>query len=171
MTLMVSHFVHFIRSLTSLLPLRACLYLPLQACYDSARREVNNLKMNIDCIRDVLLELESFPMGCYVVDSFEQSIRKHGKPDVVYSLMKLAEAEYINANYVRTMDGRPHITAVFDMTFRGHEFLEKIRSDTIWSTNIKPILSSIGSISFDAITQIASSVITSLISARLGLNA
>ena len=127
------------------------------------------MKLNIDCVRDVLLELESFSMGSYDSDSFIKSIEKYGDDNVTYSLVKLTEAKYINAKYSRTMDGRPHFDDLYDITFSGHEFLEKIRSDGIWNDNIKPVLSQVGSKSFDVIIQVATNVITSLISKQFGI--
>nr|DAP60467.1 MAG TPA: Transcriptional regulator, MarR/EmrR family, emrR, transcriptional regulator, DNA-binding [Caudoviricetes sp.] len=127
------------------------------------------MKLNIDCVRDVLLELETFTLGSYDSDSFIKSIEKYGNDNVTYSLAKLTEAGYINAKYSRTMDGRPHFDDLYDITFSGHEFLEKIRSDGIWNNNIKPVLSQVGSKSFDMIIQVSTSIISSLISKQLGI--
>ena len=127
------------------------------------------MKLNIDCVRDVLLELESFPMGSCSIKSFENSINKYGRDDVAYTLMKLIEAKYINAEYQRSITGSIRFMNFYDMTFQGHEFLEKIRSDTIWNQKLKPAFSSFGSMSFDVISSVASAVITSLISGKLGL--
>lgn len=127
------------------------------------------MKLNIDCVRDVLLELETFPMGNYGSHSFIKSTQKHGEDDVLYALIKLTEADYINAKYSRTLDGRPHIDFIYDITFSGHEFLEKIKSDGIWNNSVKPVLSQVGSKSFDAIVQVATNTISSLISKQLGI--
>nr|DAF82014.1 MAG TPA: MarR family transcriptional regulator, transcription factor, TRANSCRIPTION REGULATOR.05A [Caudoviricetes sp.] len=127
------------------------------------------MQLNLDCVRDVLLELESFCMGSYDSDSFIKSIEKYGDDSVTYSLAKLTEAGYINAKYSRTMDGRPHFDGLYDITFSGHEFLEKIRSDGIWNDNIKPVLSQVGSKSFDVIIQVATHAIASLIAKQFGI--
>ena len=127
------------------------------------------MKLNIDCVRDVLLELESFPIGIYDSSSFTSSTEKYGQEDVLYSLIKLIEAQYINANFYRSIDGYPHIDFIYDISFTGHEFLEKIKYDGIWNNNIKPVLANIGSKSFDAIIQVATATISTLISKQLSI--
>lgn len=127
------------------------------------------MKLDIDCVRSVLLELETFPIGRYQVSSFKNSISQYGEENVLYTLVKLAEAKYINANYARTLDGRPCIDAVYDISFPGHQFLEKIKSDSVWNDNVKPVLAQVGTKSFDVIIQIASAVISSLVSKQLGV--
>mgnify|MGYP002958432843 FL=1 len=62
----------------------------------------------------------------------------------------------------------PEVGRIYDMTYAGHQFLANIRSDNIWK-GTKAIASKIGSSSLDAITQIASNVITELIKAQFGL--
>ena len=54
------------------------------------------MKLNIDCVRDVLLEFETFPIGCYFVESFKKSIEHYDQETVLYVLVKLTEADYIN---------------------------------------------------------------------------
>ena len=90
------------------------------------------MKLKIECVRDVMEELESLPIGAHEVATLEKTISKHGREDVLYTVTKLSEASYINAEYFRTMDGRPHIGAIYDLTFSGHEFLNSIRTPGVW---------------------------------------
>lgn len=127
------------------------------------------MQLNLDCIRDVLLELETFPIGLYTVNSFQSCLSKYSDEQVLYTLVKLCEGNYINALFSRTLSGRPIISAVYDITFQGHEFLEKIRSDNVWNNNLKPAFSSIGSMSLDVVSKVASTVIAALVTSKLGL--
>lgn len=127
------------------------------------------MQLNLDCIRDVLLELETFPIGLYTVNSFQSCLSKYSDEQVLYTLVKLCEGNYINALFSRTLGGRPIISAVYDITFQGHEFLEKIRSDNVWNNNLKPVFSSIGSMSLDVVSKVASTVIAALVTSKLGL--
>lgn len=127
------------------------------------------MHLNLDCIRDVLLELETFPIGLYTVNSFQSCLSKYSDEQVLYTLVKLCEGNYINALFSRTLGGRPIISAVYDITFQGHEFLEKIRSDNVWNNNLKPAFSSIGSMSLDVVSKVASTVIATLVTSKLGL--
>lgn len=47
------------------------------------------MKLNIDCIRDVLLELETLPIGWYDITSFQNSVEKYGTDNVLYTLPPL----------------------------------------------------------------------------------
>lgn len=124
------------------------------------------MKLDVDCVRDVMLELESFPIGCYHINSFSKSIDKHGCEIVLYTLTKLIEADFINAGTTRTMDGILHIGGIVDLTFKGHQFLETIRENKIWSKT-KGILGKIGSSGFGLVTQVATSVLTDLANSYL----
>ena len=121
------------------------------------------MQLTPDCIRDVLLELETFHMGAYKADEFQNSISSHDREQVLYTLIKLFEGGYINAQYERSPTGQLITFRVYDMTFQGHEFLEKIRSDTVWNQKLKPVFTTIGSMSLDVISNVANSVITSLV--------
>lgn len=127
------------------------------------------MQLTPDCIRDVLLELETFHMGAYKADEFQNSISSHDREQVLYTLIKLFEGGYINAQYERSPTGQLITFRVYYMTFQGHEFLEKIRSDTVWNQKLKPVFTTIGSMSLDVISNVANSVITSLVLKKLNL--
>lgn len=124
------------------------------------------MKLNVDCVRDVMLELESFPIGTYHVKSFTKSINEYGFDTVQYTIIKLIEADFINAGFVRTMDGVMHIGGIVDLSFKGHEFLETIREHRVW-TKTKGIIGKVGSSGFGFISQIASTYLTDIANAYL----
>ena len=127
------------------------------------------MQLTPDCIRDVLLELETFHIGVYKVDSFQNCLLHYSSEQILYTLIKLYEVAYINAQLIRSSDGQLITFRVYDMTFQGHEFLEKIRSDTVWNQKLKPVFTTIGSMSLEVISSVANSAITSLVLAKLGL--
>lgn len=124
------------------------------------------MKLNFDCIRDILLFLEPKSyMELTTVDELCASL-KYSDIDIIYSCSKLHEANFIKSDCLQD-NAILHLTCIFDITYAGHEFLGKIKSDNIWNNNIKPILSGIGLWSFDAISQVASSVLAVLITQQL----
>ena len=128
------------------------------------------MKLNIDCVRDILLELETFPIGVYPVRISQKILQPTTvEKNVEYTLVKLSEANYVNVQYCRMTNGSFLFDSILDITFQGHEFLEKIRSDTVWNGKVKPALSSIGSMSFDVISNVTSSVVSALVLGKLGL--
>lgn len=126
------------------------------------------MKLDIDCVRDILLELEQLPLGCYTPNNFLSSIKKHGIDDVEYCLAKLKETGYINADIRQYQSGQYDYYGIYDMTFSGHQFLEKIRDNKVWAKT-KTVAGHVGSMAFDVITQIATSVITEIISRNLNI--
>lgn len=90
------------------------------------------MKMNADCIRSILLELEEMPLGYYNSEELVKSIAEHGLENVEYNILKLEEAGYIRAGISRTLSGDYEIFGIFDITFKGHEFLNSIRSPSVW---------------------------------------
>lgn len=89
------------------------------------------------------------------------------KNDIDYSILKLEEANLIKA-IIHSYSGHIEICRLLDITYTGHEFLNNIRSNTVMETT-KSICSKIGVHSIQAFTQIASSVVTTLIQSHLGL--
>lgn len=126
------------------------------------------MKLDIDCVRDILIELESFPIGYYTISSFQKSIGIYGTERVLYTLVKLTEAGYINAKYNRTLDGRPHIEAVFDITFSGHEFLSDIKPKNNWE-KISSAIKQGGGASLKVAANVAIDLGTEILKSKLGL--
>lgn len=120
------------------------------------------MKLDIDCVRDVLLEFEELPINCYTPYIFKKSISQHGEDAVEYALAKLNEAGYIRADIRTFQNGQYDYYGIFDITFSGHQFLEKIRDNKVWSKT-KMVTGAAGSRAFDVITQVATTIITEII--------
>lgn len=126
------------------------------------------MKLKIECVKNVLEELEGLPIGAHTLASFSKSIEKHGPEDVLYTLVKLSEAEYINAKFLRTMDGRPHLGSIFDLTFAGHEFLNSIRTPGVWE-RIKGAAGDGGTACLKAIGDVAMEMLKENLKSQLSL--
>ena len=124
--------------------------------------------LDVNCVRSVLLEFECFPMGVYTPCDFAKSVARYGLESVEYTLAKLVEAGYINAELYPLRNGSLEFNGIFDITFSGHQFLETIRDGKVWQKT-KSVADSVGSRSFDIISKIAGNVLSGLISAKLGL--
>jgi hypothetical protein len=124
------------------------------------------MKLNQDCVRNLLLTVEEEIM----LNDFLDAARLQQKPrlqtfslnDVIYTISKLNEAGYINANILITFDGSDAI--VSSLTHSGHLFLDNIRDDGVWKET-KNKASKFASVSLPILSEIASSYIKS----KLGL--
>lgn len=123
------------------------------------------MKLNPDCVRDILITIEEYPepMELYI-NEFAKKLPQYSLMEVYYCCSRLYEGGYIN--FEDLTNGGYHNTIVGDLTFFGHEFLQKIKNDNTWSKT-KSIATKIGSFSIDVISQIAVNVITQLISQQL----
>lgn len=121
------------------------------------------MKLDFDCIRDILLTLEKYPYGEVIQpEQLFEELSNYDPEVISYSLLKLYEADYIEA-HIPEIDGVfPEVSQIFDITFQGHEFLDNIRSNKIW-TKTKSILSELGSGSIKFASQIAVAILTELI--------
>ena len=126
------------------------------------------MKLKIECVRDVMEELGTFPIGSHMVANLKKSLSKYGQEDVLYTVTKLSEAKYINAECLRTLDGRPHISAIYDLTFSGHEFLNSIRVPGVWE-RIKGAAGEGGSACLKAIGDVAMEMLKEKLRAELSL--
>lgn len=130
------------------------------------------MKLNHDCVRDVLLDIEENMtlneyLGNKTLESFP-SFTKYGFDDFYYSIAKLSEAGYLVSHELQ-IDGAINIIARVDsLTWEGHKFLDTIRDNKVWK-NTKAIVSNFSSVSLSLIEKIASDVLTNLISKQMGL--
>lgn len=139
------------------------------------------MRLNYSCIRDVLLKLEelltikydeefdSFELCIVDIDQLYDSLqdKKYTIEDVLYVVKNLKEADYISAE-LKYGDGIITSCTITDITYEGNEFLNKIRPKEIWD-KIKAGLSKTGAVSLPIISNVATSLITTLTKSFLGL--
>lgn len=126
------------------------------------------MKLNPDCMRDVLIVMESAgyleelsPSAVY------ESLPDYSEDEINYSIIKLKEAGFIDA-IIKEYNSGVAILRLDDITYIGHQFLANVRSDNIWN-DVKQVSKKVGSNSISAISQIATGVISAIIKAQLGL--
>lgn len=128
------------------------------------------MKLNNDCVRDILLTLEEV---CTFENKFIYDIasppphllEEYSREEVLYhirqcehSALLLEPLYYYGGNLVEISDLSPS----------GHEYLANIRSDNIWNKT-KKVASEIGATSLSAMVQISSQIITAIIKSQFGL--
>ena len=139
------------------------------------------MRLNYDCVRDVLLALEKLLQVEYDPDSecFNTNsvnineiydaipVNNYSLEDVYYTIKNLDEAGYINAEPLYG-DGTVIDYDVFDITFYGNEYINTIRPDEFWKKLRKALLK-VGAFSLPIIANISTSLATSMISSQLNL--
>lgn len=137
------------------------------------------MKLNADCIRDVLLELEKsltyrtndegqIEKNVVSLHELDGILIRYPKEEIFYTLTNLEQAGYIRMTVQWSGTGL-YLCLVNCITFSGHEFLEKIRNDHAWS-KIKAGADAVRNYSLDAISAIANGVASAAITAYLEKN-
>lgn len=136
------------------------------------------MKLNPDCIRDVLLYLEEHLTYNHDIEYgiehnsitlttiVEQLYKDHNyePDDIKYSIEKLLEIEYIVSDKMTTGNNKSIIScSISDISYDGHTFLNTIRPDTVWQATKKGA-SKIGIMSMHALSSIAIKVAETIIS-------
>lgn len=125
------------------------------------------MKLNPDCIRDILLCVETHTdldnMLSISPNEMPSELSHYSVDEVMYHLKQTELSGFI-AVHSWYCDGECEIHYLLP---EGHQFLANIRSETVWS-NVKEVSKKVGSNSLQAIVQIATGVITQIIQSQLG---
>ncbi len=137
------------------------------------------MKLDYDCVRDILLYVED--NADIEHDAVFKNVLGHcfHDPNKYYPCSVIADkygydVVYYHLNYcckarlIEPYDDYADTISVSDLTPAGHDFLANIRDDSIWN-NIKDISNKVGSRSLDALVQISSNVVTTLIKSQFGI--
>lgn len=120
------------------------------------------MKLNIDCVRDLLLAIESevnftedLKYLSININSLCESdfLKKYQKQDICYAALKLNEGGFVD---LKLTYGDNRITSILidSLTYEGHQFLESIKPPNVW-VKTKNKAAKIGSFAIDIVSQIA----------------
>ena len=122
------------------------------------------MKLDYSCARDILLFLEqnlkiSVMNGAFCFDQLEinevcKSLSKYERETIVYTTVMLEEAGYIETAH-SGHDGIIGCIKYKRITFEGHQYLDSIRKDSIWSGILSTVKEKGVSLTFDIIKSIA----------------
>ena len=133
------------------------------------------MKLNPECIRDVLLYLEEniryiCPKHALIkrnkinMYKIAKALSDYSEEDVIYSIEKLYELKYIQI-MDEQRDNQKYIVQcnVHSITAAGHEFLETVRPKSVWEET-KVRLKKIGIMSLPALSFVSKTVTGEIIS-------
>jgi len=128
------------------------------------------MRRDFDLIRKLLFFFEEKPDMSPVLWTDPPDVDGYSTDEVKYHLMLLYQADLVDGEPIRstTSDRIIDMGAVFSLTWEGHEFLEKIRSDTVWE-KVKQTTLSIGwNLTFQALSAVASWFLRQALQGQLG---
>lgn len=133
------------------------------------------MKLNVDCIRDLLLIIEEEqtmqkidlsllggtgisntgsvqPMYSSYFLSHEK-LKSYSPDDIFYSIKQMGEDGLLNVEILR-QSGTPQIYSIVDITPYGHEFIANLRSSSVWE-KVKSALKTVSGASIPVIAKLA----------------
>lgn len=130
------------------------------------------MKLDCNCVREVLLFVEEHQQVVtnddgdiesneLYLEEISEGLPKYSKAAIYYTLAKLSDGGYIDITTQWTGDGLAFCCVNY-ITYQGHEFLEKIRPETLWEQTTS-IAGKVGTYSLQAIAKIAEGVATAAI--------
>ena len=122
------------------------------------------MKLNKDCIRDLLIYLEDNLSYTHRISTGSLSLKDYTRDELVYTVERLSEAGFINVSKICDEPCTPTYF-ILSLTYNGHQFLDTIRDNSIWK-NTKTVASQLASVSLPIIQEIA----ISFIKTKLGLS-
>ena len=127
------------------------------------------MTLNYDCVRDLLLCLEenitceteivsqNVRFNTVSLNIVCKSLPDYSREEIAYTAMKLKEAGYIETQVIGNSS---HISSISfeDITFSGHQYLDSIKSSTVWEEVKQTFKSKAIELSFNAIAAVAKSI-------------
>ncbi|MBW7976802.1 DUF2513 domain-containing protein [Bacillus velezensis] len=123
------------------------------------------MELKHDCIRDLLLGLEQNLKLNQTLSVSEiadlSSMTSYSHDDIVYTVNKLSEAGFIKS--FSYMGGGLDVS---EITYYGHQFLDNVRGNSIWSETKSHLSKVGGAASLSIISELASNIVK----AKLGIS-
>lgn len=126
-------------------------------------------KLNIDCVRDILLAVEKRPYGeMWALDDIKEQLEAHQREEIEYALLKLDEGRLLDVQLTQMLRQPISVARIDDITYVGHEFLEHVRCEENWN-KIKNVSKKVGSTGIRTLLEISSGIITAAIKSQFEL--
>lgn len=88
------------------------------------------MKRDLDLIRALLVEFEGLPLDG-AVSAREVAVEPWSSDQIIYHCFLMQQSALIDARDASTMGGKNIL--VLSLTSAGHDYLDAVRSDTIWN--------------------------------------
>jgi len=124
------------------------------------------MKLNHECVRDLLLLIENtetlnfFQLSQIYKGDFSE---KYTFETAYYTATLLADGGFLDIKCMTSVGMRD--IAIYKITWNGHQFLDNVRDDRVWSESTSVALEKVTSVSLNILSTLASKIIAN----QLGL--
>ena len=135
------------------------------------------MKLNLDCVRAVMMYIEENQVyhiedfsqkrelkkvSFYAIKTDEKLSQKFNEDDLEYTVVQLFLNEYVVGYHTPKNEPYVEIAEIDYITPLGHEFLDNVRNDTVWN-GVKKKIASVGTASLKAVSKIAGTLLMKFI--------
>ena len=113
------------------------------------------MKRDMELIRELMLEVESQDSD-FKYDTLQS--KGYTEAQLDYHLKLLIEEKLIDGEVHPLMGTRSPIIVIEKLSWKGHEFLDNARNESIWKETMKTVKEKGGSVAVGVLTQILASV-------------
>ena len=114
------------------------------------------MKRDMDLIREILIKIEEHEDGrapnVIVVDGYTED-------QIYHHIYLMGQANLLEVSDYTTIDSKSPVAMPYSMTWKGHDFLDAIRSDKIWEKTKRKIKEAGGSMPYKIVKTIAIAII------------
>lgn len=124
------------------------------------------MKLNSDCVRDVLLAVESADLDEYISPkTLHNSLPQYSESEIEYTCLILDEGGFLIAITIQ-LPGQEiaAVKSIVRLTYQGHELAAKIRDPERWP-KLKKGLSAVRDYSISALSAVAEGAVSASVSA------
>jgi Hypothetical protein (DUF2513) len=119
------------------------------------------VKRDLDLVRQLMLQIEALPASPPV----QYRMSEIEDPVLLAHLELLIDAGLVNGRIARSHGTRGDVISVEGLTWQGHEWIEMVRSQSVWNETKRTVLDQGGALTFELTRAVAAN----LLRARLGL--
>ncbi len=119
------------------------------------------MKRDLDLVRQLMLQIEALPAAPPV----QYRMSEIEDPVLLAHLEMLIEAGLVNGRISRSQGARGDVISVSGLTWRGHEWIEMVRSQSLWNDVKTTVLDGGGVLTFELTKAVAAKILR----ARLAL--
>ena len=117
------------------------------------------MKRDMELCRKILFAIEEQYVDTAI---FNLKIEDYSIEQIAYHCKLLYEADLISDYKAQYADDHIYLFAVGSLTWEGHDFLDKIREDTIWNRTKDVIVKKGLPMVMDVVKEVSKSIITSM---------
>ncbi|MFS9448744.1 DUF2513 domain-containing protein [Streptococcus cristatus] len=118
------------------------------------------MKRDMELCRLILFKIEEEYKSNAI---FNISISGYDSEEIAYHCNLLFNFGLISSYQATYADNSLHVFSVGSLTWEGHDFLDKIREDTVWNSTKKKIKENMLPMTLDVIKSISASVISAML--------